>query len=169
MKQLVVLLSIFTVIFFFGCQENQITEPINSLDKTSGLINGGVINLDSPVFDPLSGKCAVSGVVKYKIYRPLANEEPMTASKKVERVKLIIAMDAVLVDLLNTQPHERWLIKGTTEHQVVFFQDDIKPIQLKYEITGRDDIILIVKYNFERYSLSLQQMYLVRKRVVALS
>jgi hypothetical protein len=162
MKQLVVLFSIISVIFFFGCQENQITEPANPLDKTStsSLINVGVINLDSPVFDPLSGKCAVSGVVKYKIYRPLANEEPMTASKKVERVKLIIAMDAVLVDLLNTQPHDRWLIKGITEHQVVFFQDDVKTIQLKYEITGRDDIILIVKYNFEMYSLSIQKMYL---------
>jgi hypothetical protein len=129
----------------------------------------GVINLDSPVLDPLSGKCSVSGVVKYKIYRPLANEEPMTASKKVERVKLIIAMDAVLVDLLNTQPHDRWLIRGTTEHQVVFYQDDIKTIQLKYKITGRDDIILIVKYNFEMYSLSIQQMYLLSEKVVKLT
>jgi hypothetical protein len=39
MKQLVVLFSIISVIFFFGCQENQITEPVNPLDKTSGLIN----------------------------------------------------------------------------------------------------------------------------------
>jgi hypothetical protein len=158
MKQLIVLLSIFTVTFFFGCQENQITEPVNSLDKSAGVI-GGTINLDSPVLDPLTGKCIVSGVVKYKIYKPLANEEPMTASKKAERVKLIIAMDAVLVDLLNTQPHDRWLIRGTSEHQVVFFQDDVKTIHLKYEITGREDIILIVKYNFKMYSLSIQKMY----------
>jgi hypothetical protein len=160
MKQLVVLFSIISVIFFFGCQENQITEPVNTLDKTSGLINGGVINLDSPVLDPLTGKCSVSGVVKYKIYKPaIASEELMTASKRAERVKVVIAMDAVLVDLLNTQPHDRWLIRGTSEHQVVFFQDDVKTIHLKYEITGRDDIILIVIYNFEMYSLSIQKMY----------
>lgn len=159
MKQLKVLFSIISIIFFFGCQENQITEPVNTLEKTSGLINGGVINLDSPVLDPLSGKCKVSGVVRYKIYRPIADEEPMTASKKAVRVKVIIGMDAVLVDLLNTQPHDRWLIRGTSEHQLVFFQDDVKTIHLKYEITGRDDIILIVIYNFEMYSLSIQKMY----------
>lgn len=160
MKSIIVLLSIFSAIFFFGCHENQITEPINTLDKTSDYLGGGVINLNSPIANPITGKSEIRGVVRYKMLEGLSNAQLITSYKGANRVKLIIEMDAELHDLTGSVTARAWPIKGSSTHHLVFQQDKFIKIHKSYAITGREDIRFIVVFGVEAYKVSILNMYI---------
>lgn len=159
MKKLLVLLSIISVIFFFGCQENQVTEPIASPDKISDVPYSGVINLNFPATVPMTGECKIRGVIYYKFSEGLSNEFPQTSSKGESSIKLALVIDAKLVDLTGTASQKEWLIKGSSQYRLWFRQDKQIKIQEAYVITGRNDILLIVDYNVQAYSVSINRIF----------
>lgn len=166
MKKLIGFLVLFSIMMcFFGCQDNQVTEPVTALDKPGNIPGGGVIRLDSPVFDPAGGQGSVVGMVSYKMYRPpVSSEDPVT---QFEKIQLTINMDAMLVDQLGTSLQGRWLIKGTSVHNIIFKHDGVYTVHKSYPIKDRDDIVLIVKYGVEMYKVSIQKMYVSKRTVNA--
>ncbi|MFO7527009.1 MAG: hypothetical protein R6W68_16265 [Ignavibacteriaceae bacterium] len=164
MKKLFVPLAILLACTFFGCQENQITDPVLQLDKKAELPSGGWIKLCCPVLDPLSGPCEVRGSVYYKISQPIIIAEPNFVSKQDLKVKISIILEGELCDLLALSNHDRWSINGKSEHSLYFTQDEIKTVYKIYPVSNRKDIVLAVKYVVERgkvniSSLSLRQVF----------
>lgn len=164
MKKLFVLIAILLAFAFFGCQENQITDPVLSVDKKAELPSGGWVKLCSPVLDPLSGPCEVRGSVYYKISQPIIITGPNITSKQTSRVTLSLILEGELCDLYGLSNHARWSINGHSEHSLIFLQDEFKTIIKMYPVSNRNDILLAVKYNVEKNSvnvssLSLRQVY----------
>ncbi|RPI73758.1 MAG: hypothetical protein EHM47_05390 [Ignavibacteriales bacterium] len=159
MKRLFVLTGMFLILFFTGCEENQLTQPDATLDKVSDIPSGDWIKICCPVLDPTHGMCSINGRVNYKITR-ITGAYPTPVVQKSAKIKLMLDMDAILCDL--KKPIARWIISGHSEDEFVFTDDGIKSIAKTYKISKRNDILLRVVYEVSTSGVTINKLYLRR-------
>lgn len=156
MKKLLALLSVIFLVILVGCQENQITEPVESLDKNI-ITAGEQMKLCCPLADPLCGRSLLNGLVNvYKKPGGLDAYANITYS-------FTINLAAELVDISQNTIHSRWLVKGTSDHDVKFLNnsDGLVIIHKGYPVTNREDVMLVVKYQVDRNgNICIRNMYL---------
>ena len=166
MKKLFALTGLFLILFFSGCQENQITEPVSSsdmtepvasFDKTSNLPSGEWIKLCCPVIDPLTGSCQIQGTVYYNIV-PI----PAVVVNKPGSIDLTLMLNGELCQLAGINDHSPWSIYGYSKDRVELTGTGgrVVTISKTYKIKNRSDIVLRVVYNVNFNSVSINKIFL---------
>jgi hypothetical protein len=170
MKKLFALTGLFLILFFSGCQENQITEPVSSsdmtepvasFDKTSNLPSGEWIKLCCPVIDPLTGSCQIQGTVYYNI-EPVSY--PAAVVDKPGSIDLTLMLNGELCQLAGINDHSLWSIYGYSKDRVEFTGTGGRVVTLSktYKIKDRSDIVLRVVYNVDFNVVSINKIFLRR-------
>jgi hypothetical protein len=148
MKTLTLIISVLMILAFFGCMENQLTQPETSFnypfDKTSpGAVVSSLpilkdeLKLCCELLDPLTGNCELHGSVVY-IHTTLSNNGGYA------RIQIRLNMNSELCTrMMNCAPYT---INGCS-CDTIYVQDmGISFIEKNYEIKNRPDIRLGVKY-----------------------
>lgn len=167
MKKLFALTGLFLILFFFGCQENQVTEPVSSsdikdqnalLDKTN-LPSGEWIKICCPVIDPITGSCRIQGTVYYNI-DPASY--PSTDAEKPGSIDLTLLLNGELCQLAGLNDHSLWSIYGYSKDRVVLTGTGgrVVTISKTYKIKDRSDIVLRVVYDVNFDSVSINKIFL---------
>ncbi len=148
MKTLITTISGLLIITFFGCSENQLTQPEttfnNSIEKTSSNkaevcqpIRNGKIKLCCEINDPVFGNCNLQGSVTY-IHTTLSNTGGLT------RIQIGFEMKTELsTRMLHMAPY---LILGCSCDTVYVIGTSPAIVEKNYLITNRPDTRLGVKY-----------------------
>lgn len=161
MKKSFAPLAILLAFAIFGCQENQITDPVvSSLDKTEALPSGQWILLNSPVLDPLSGQCMIKGSVYCSLKEYVSVVYPAITEDVPSRYLLKIIFDAELCNVTNNPFNRNWIIKNESSFRFTLKPDEVITIHKSYPITKREDVVLIVKYDVALKGVSISSMYL---------
>jgi hypothetical protein len=140
MKKLFLTTAIFSVLFFIGCQENSITEPAGTLEKTGDPVNREIIQMNFVIDDPLAGSIELVGEVYYT--HELASSDQLS---NLFLVSVSLDLNAQLFDMLGGT-HPEWSSSGKSEDSMYISEEGIYILQKAYSITNRDDVVLIVQY-----------------------
>ena len=138
MKKFFVTLVSVTFFLILGCQENPITEPIQSLTKKGELKNEETINICCVVVDPAGGNCQVIGEVNY-------THQASQVQPGLYEVTLSLNMNSRLCSLDNPSLTQ-WTIAGQSVDEFNVSEEGIYVMQKAYLIENRTDVILIVEY-----------------------
>ncbi len=148
MKTLTLIISVSIIFAFFGCMENQLTQPEtafdNSIDKTSpgGAVSNlpvikGELKLCCGLLDPLSGNCELHGSVAY-LHTTLSDNGVYT------RIQIKFIMKSELCTrMMNCMPYT---IDGCSCDTVYVHDMGVSFVEKNYEIHNRPDIRLGVMY-----------------------
>ncbi len=148
MKRLTLTIIVLLIFAFFGCMENQLTQPEtafeNAIEKTSlsGTTSSlpvikGEIKLCCDLCDPLAGDCKLQGSVAY-IHTTLSNIGGFA------RIKINFDMKSELYTrLMHCAPYK---ITGCSCDTVCVNGMGVSFVEKNYEITNRPDVRLGVKY-----------------------
>jgi hypothetical protein len=173
MKKLFLSLVVFSILFFIGCQENTITDPLSTESPgMQGVTNGiavkndvpDVIRFENELSSPYPANTLiecfiVTGTVEvvHKVFPIL---DPTLASPQY-RVTVKLSMDA---EMNCTKGPDRtpWLIKGDTENTIYLTSGQVFTLTKYYKIQGRiDRMQLVVKYGVTLDGVSLIDMKLI--------
>lgn len=160
MKSLILFAAFALMGLLIGCQENQMTEPVNSLNKTEVLPSGQWIKIGSPIMDPLSGQCQVIGSAYCKLTEYSIITDPNMTMKSASKVKLEIIFDAELCNQISSNEQPPNKIQGRSEHRFQLREGDQITVFDRYKIDNRTDVILVVRYGVTLKGVSVQQMFL---------
>ena len=152
MKKLFVLPVFFLIMFFIGCQENPITEPV--AERSSPILSKeGTINLCCDVSDPFfSGECSFIGSLYY------IHEVKYSNNSAYATIGLTIDVDAKLCPKDPQFSFVSWTIaKGSTHSFVVknlgleysnsiFKGGSEKKFTELYTISNRTDLMLEIQF-----------------------
>ena len=170
MKKLFVLPVLFLILFFIGCQENQILEP-NVPDGNNSLAKKEIINLCYPIMDPLSGQCYISGKLIYEHSSTQIN--PVTTV-----IELNLQLNALLIDEAHVAGNPKWIIVGESNESFrltktmsgnnLFKSENLDERYFKgyYNVTNRKDIKLELSYMISETALTIQCMKIVPSFVI---
>ena len=140
MKKLFLAIVVLSVLFVVGCQENSITEPVGTFEKTGNLETREIIQMNIVIDDPLTGKVELVGEVYYT--HELANSDHRSSQF---HVSVSLELNAQLFDMLGGT-HPEWSSSGKSEDSMYISEEGIYILQKAYSITNRDDVVLIVQY-----------------------
>ena len=140
MKKLFLAIVVLSVLFVVGCQENSITEPVGTLEKTRNSVNREFIQMNIVIDDPLAGKVELVGKVYYT--HELANSDKRSSQFLVS---VSLELNAQLFDIL-WGTHLEWCSSGKSEDSMYISEEGIYILQKAYSITNRDDVVLVVQY-----------------------
>jgi len=140
MKKLFLITVVFSALLLIGCQENFITEPVGTLEKTGNSINREFIRMNIVIDDPLAGKVELVGEVYYT--HELANSDHRSSQFLVS---VSLELNAQLFDILG-RTHLEWSSSGKSEDSMYISEEGIYILQKAYSITNRDDVVLVVQY-----------------------
>jgi len=140
MKKLFLITVVFSALLLIGCQENFITEPVGTLEKTGNSINREFIRMNIVIDDPLAGKVELVGEVYYT--HELANSDHRSSQFLVS---VSLELNAQLFDMLGGT-HPEWSSSGKSEDSMYISEEGIYILQKAYSITNRDDVVLVVQY-----------------------
>lgn len=135
---LILIAAIFLVVI--GCQENPITEPIQSFYKQGNPTFEETIKLCCVLADPAWGNCQLTGEVDYVHQIPQNPEE-----NGLYLISLNLNMNSELYRLdgpVTTQ----YTITGQSEDEFYVSEEGIYILDKVYEIENRTDIVLVVQY-----------------------
>ena len=135
--------SFIAVTFFLmlGCEEFQVTEPIQSAAKKDNLVNNGIIELCCLLDDPIGGCCQLTGKVEY-VHEIIGSE---TGEDNQYLVALSLDMDSELCH--NAFTYEiHCPIKCTTNDTIYVSEEGIYILTKAYIIENRIDVLLYVQY-----------------------
>ncbi len=142
MNRLFITLAAFSLALIIGCQEQMINEPsANMLKHQDDQTNTNNITMNYKVWDPVYGTRKVTGEVTYLhelIIQPMG---PIG----FHRVHLIISIDSELENLTSMSP-VKWRVSAKSEDIVTVSEEGIVLLEKSYWITGRPDVVLLVKY-----------------------
>lgn len=138
MKKIFLTLVSAAFLFVVGCQENPVTEPIQSLDKQGNPIVEETINLCCVLADPAGGNCQITGEVNY--IHQISQVQP-----GLYEVTLELNMSSQLCSL-DGPGLTQWTITGQSVDEFNVSEEGIYILQKAYLISNRSDIILIVDY-----------------------
>jgi hypothetical protein len=141
MKNLFLTLVVFSLALIIGCQENQITDPNTSLEKTSSGIQMQIMKICCQVNDPLSGCCGVNGSVRYM--HKVTNQN--TNSVNLKKVSLHLEMESELCSRLG-MVHLPWIVKGISDDTFYVSEEGIVLLEKSYRISNRYDVVMSVVY-----------------------
>lgn len=141
MKNLFVILTIFSLAFLFGCQENQIIQPETDPILKDNLPYKNTVKICCEVHDPNFGVCNLNGCVNYT--HKVINESmgPM----KRTMVSVGLYMNSVLCDKLGIV-HLEWRVEGRSNEVVYVSEEGILLLEKTYPITYRNDSVILVQY-----------------------
>jgi hypothetical protein len=166
MKTLFVLPVFFLILFFIGCQENPITEPV--AERSSPILSKeGMINLCCDVTDPfLSGECSVVGTLYY------IHEVRYSNNSVYATIGLTIDVDAQLCPKDPQFSFVSWSItKGSTHSFVVknlqslnttFKGESEKQFTELYTISNRKDLMLEIQFLVDLNDLKITSIRTVK-------
>jgi hypothetical protein len=140
MKKLFLTTVVFSVLVIIGCQENSITEPVGTLEKTGDPVNREIIQMNFVINDPLAGSVELVGEVYYT--HELASSDQLS---NLFLVSVSLDLNAQLFDMLGGT-HPEWSSSGKSEDSMYISEEGIYILQKAYSITNRDDVVLIVQY-----------------------
>lgn len=160
MKSLFIFSGFLLILSFCGCQENQITDPVVLLNKSGSLPSGELIKLYYPVTDPLSGPCEIRGTVYYRISNPAENHYTFNVKEKPVTVRLILALNAELCNLLSFDSRPPWRINGHSEDEFTFIQNRTITVAKNHTISNRNDIVLRIIYNVTIDGVTINKIFL---------
>jgi hypothetical protein len=142
MNRLFITLAAFSLALIIGCQEKMINEPSGTMLKhQEDLINSNIIIMKFKVWDPLYGATKVTGEVTY-IHEVI--NQPM-GPIGFNRINLQISIDSELENLTGMTP-VKWRVRAKSQDVVTVSEEGILLIEKSYWITGRTDVVLLVKY-----------------------
>lgn len=142
MKNLFLILAVFSLALLIGCQENMINEPAGSLDKSDdNFLTTNTLKLNNDVRDPFYGMCKLTGRVTYALQVVNATMNPIG----LEQTSVQITMDAELNDLFG-MAHLEWRIQGRSNDVLYVSEEGIQLLEKTYPITNRTDLVLLVNY-----------------------
>lgn len=148
MKTLTLIISALLIFAFFGCTENQLTQPEtafnNSAEKksfaeipTDQIIKKDELKLCCKVCDPITGNCKLIGRVIY-IHETLSNTGGSAS------VQISFDMKSELhTPLMNLSPY---FISGSSCDTVYINETGVSFVEKNYEVRNRADVRLGVKY-----------------------
>jgi hypothetical protein len=140
MKKLFLTTVIFSVLLFIGCQENSITDPVGTLEKTGDPVNREIIQMNFVIDDPLAGSIELVGEVYYT--HEVFNSDQLS---NLFLVSVSLDLNAQLNDMLGMM-HLDWSSSGKSEDSMYISEEGIYILQKAYSITNRNDVVLIVQY-----------------------
>ena len=140
MKKLFLTTVAFSVLLLIGCQENSITEPVGTLEKTGNSVSREIIHINFFVEDPLAGRSELVGDVYYT--HELLNSDQHS---DLFLVSVTLELNAQLFDMLGMM-HPDWSSSGKSEDSMYISEEGIYILQKAYRITNRDDVVLVVQY-----------------------
>ncbi|RKY92538.1 MAG: hypothetical protein DRQ01_06170 [Ignavibacteriae bacterium] len=152
MRNLFLILVVFSVLFIIGCQENLVTEPTQSLSKKENLTAEGTINLYYMLNDPSGGSCRLTGEVNY-------NHRIYTDQLGLYEVTLTLNMSSQLCNL-GGPIAEPWTIEGWSEDVVIVSEDESVILDKRYEVKNRYDIVLVVHYLVTKEGVEISNLWL---------
>ena len=163
MKNLLLTLVAFSVLFLIGCQENSIVDPIqdNQLQKTDDpSVNSGIISLEGMLEIPnqpnsflnINGQVAYTHEIHYLDPIPPAPQQ---------YVSLSLNVNAYVTDPYSpTDPV--WGINGRSEDMIYVSEEGIYLLEKSYNITGRKDgLLLLCRFLVTTDGIGLNEMFLV--------
>ncbi len=167
MKTLTLMITLLLILTFFGCMENQLTQPEslfdNSVNKVSSnitstclpvTVNKGEIKLCCGLNDPMSGNCHLLGCVVY-MHTTLSNIGGFA------RIQIKFDMKSELITrMMHIAPYT---ITGCSCDTVYLNEMGVAFIEKNYEVENRPDIRMGLKYKVmidqaEVISVRLQQI-----------
>ena len=140
MKKIFLTTVVLSVLFIVGCQENSITEPVGTIEKTGDRVNRELIQMNFMIDDPLIGKVELVGEVYFT--HELANSNQLSSQFLVS---VSIELYAELNDMLGRM-HMDWSSSGKSEDSMYISEEGIYILQKAYSITNRNDVVLVVQY-----------------------
>ena len=166
MKKIFITLSIFSVLFLVGCNQNSMNNPvapqgINAVNKTSQNIKTGTIKIDRILELPGWGNTyyQINGMINYKEELLPQNFSPSTAKPDVN---VDIAIDATLSNsnLINKQniaPD----VNANTDNLIYVSEEGIYLLRKTYPVEGlKDNVDLVCTYLITTDNVSLNKMEL---------
>lgn len=119
MKKLFLTTVVFSVLLLIGCQENSITEPVGTLEKTGNPVNREIIHMNFIIEDPLAGKVELVGDVYYT--HELLNSDQRSSQFLVS---VSLEFNSQLFDMLGMM-HRDWSSSGKSEDSMYISEDGI--------------------------------------------
>jgi hypothetical protein len=156
MKTLFALIVAFLLVFFLGCQENAVTEPVFPLEKNDKPVTEQYMKICCELLDPQFGLCNLTGCVTY--IHQIMNYSPNTTG--LYEISLSLEMDSELCDKLGMY-HLEWNIKGRSKDIVYVSEDGIAIVEKSYWITNRNDEMLLVQYLVTTNGVGIANLSLV--------
>lgn len=169
MKKLFVISIVFLTMFFMGCQENQLSEPVLT-ENDGNILKTELINLSAFLVDPAStSQCKLVGTLAYI----LETSVPGNSTNLI--INLSIDIDAWLCSEA-THIGFPWVIKQSNNHTFIiknmqslnttFKSDNEKSFVMHYKITNRDDIMLEIKYVVDQNHLRIRSISITPGQLV---
>lgn len=176
MKHLFVIFAVFSLAFFYACQENSITDPVindtgmqhtpimqNDLDKDALSYYTGVIKLEGTLLDPshyFNSYAEINGIVRYRIEDMHFGARPPFAGIKVNLY--------VNAELKGGCPgyNRPWIVNETAE-SIVFLSSSTQLLQyieksFRVQNTCCGRLNLAMKFQLGEKHLTLESMQLVK-------
>jgi hypothetical protein len=151
------LYSFVTVALFLmlGCEEMQVTEPIQSVAEKDNFLNNGSINLCCVLDDPLGGCCQLLGEVEY-VHEII---ESATGGDNQYLVALTLDMSSELCR--NCDIREIYCpIECTTNDTIYVSEEGIYILMKAYIIENRIDVLLMVQYLITTEGVGIPNIWL---------
>jgi len=142
MKNLIMILAAFSLLFIMGCQENLINESVGALSvQKDNLVIKNTLKICCEIRDAKYGMCNLSGCVNY-VHQVLNwTQNP----KGLYKVSLRLQMDSKLCDKLG-MVHMEWRAEGRSDDILYVSEEGILLVEKCYSITNRSDVVLLVQY-----------------------
>lgn len=140
MKKILLIIAALSVLFVIGCQENSITDPFSTLEKTGNSVTKDTIQINFVIEDPLAGSSELVGVVYYT--HELLNSDQLNNQFLVS---VSLELNSLLNDMLGMM-HLEWSSSGKSEDSMYINEEGIYILQKSYSITNRNDVVLVVQY-----------------------
>ena len=166
MKKIFLSMSIFSVLFLVGCNQNSMNNPaapqgINAVNKTSENIKTGTIKLDRILELPGWGNTyfQINGMINYKEELSLQNLSPSTSKPDVN---VDIVIDATLSNSNLINKENRALdVYANSDSLIYVPEEGIYLLKKTYPVEGmKDRVDLVCTYLITTDNVSLNKMEL---------
>ena len=166
MKKTFISLSIFSILFLIGCNQNSMNNPvgpqgINAVNKTSQNIKTGTIKINRILELPGWGNTyyQINGMINYKEELYPQNLSPSTSKPNVN---LDIAIDATLTNPnLKDQENRALDVLAESDSLIYVPEEGIYLLEKTYPVQGtKDKLELVCTYLVTTDNVSLNQIEL---------
>ncbi|OGU64265.1 MAG: hypothetical protein A2W30_02350 [Ignavibacteria bacterium RBG_16_36_9] len=161
MKNLLLTLSVFSVLLLIGCQENSITDPIltESVQKvqTTGenLISGSI---------PLEGLLVIHG--GFQTYYSISGQidythELVLLDPAPPAPQYYIDLNLSVIATLTDEGHNAFRISSQSEDNIYVSEDGIYILEKSFPVLGRNDgMVLVCRFLVTTDGIGLNSMWL---------
>jgi hypothetical protein len=161
LKNLFVSLAAVSVLFFIGCHENSITDPISTesvqkVQTTGETFTSGVIPLEGILVVPggFQTYYDIQGQINYTHELVLLDPAPPAPQYYID---LNLSVRATLTD----EAHNTFTISSTTEDNIYVSEDGISILEKSFPALGRNDgMVLVCRFLLTTDGIGLSSMWL---------